>query len=166
VLPDLKGLHDLAMLLSRPGTPVPAVRLLAAGAGVEMPTLGRGDEVLDERARAAYRDRLRVLEDDLADAEAAADLGSAQRIRDEREFLLRELSAALGMGGRPRRLGDDTDRARKAVTMRLRDAIARLDGPMPGLAEHLRAAVRTGRECCYAPDEPVSWRVSTRSAAD
>jgi hypothetical protein len=122
-----------------------------------------GDEVLDARARAAYRDRLRALEDELA--EAATDLGRAQRLRDEREFLLRELSAALGLGGRPRRLGDDADRARKAVTMRLREAIARLDGPLPGLAEHLRTAVRTGRECCYAPDGPVSWRVSTRSAA-
>jgi hypothetical protein len=153
------------VLVSRPGTPVPALRLLAAGAGVALLPADGGDEVLDERARAAYRDRLRILEDEIADAEADTDVGRAQRLRDEREFLLRELSAALGLGGRARRLGDEADRARKAVTMRLRDAIAHLDGPLPGLAAHLRASVRTGRECCYAPGEPVSWRVSTRSAA-
>jgi hypothetical protein len=75
------------------------------------------------------------------------------------------LSTALGLGGRPRRLGDEADRARKAVTMRLRDAIIRLDRALPQLADHLRTTVRTGRECCYMPDRPVSWRVSTRSRA-
>ena len=160
-LPDLKGLHDLATLVSRPGTPVPAVRLLASGAGVDLGPPGGADEVLDDQARAAYRDRLRALEDEIAEASDDADLGRAERLRDERAFLLRELSAALGLGGRSRRLGDDTDRARKAVTMRLRDVIARLDDPLPALARHLRAAVRTGRECCYDPEEPVSWRVRT-----
>jgi hypothetical protein len=164
-VPTLKGLHDLAVLVARPGTPVPAVALLAAAAGVDLPLTGGGDEVLDERARTAYRDRLRALEDELAEADAATDLGRAERLRDERDFLLRELSAALGLGGRPRRLGDDVDRARKAVTMRLRDAIARFEEPLPELAAHLRSAVHTGRECCYAPDEPVSWYVRTGSAA-
>jgi hypothetical protein len=158
-LPDLKGLHDLAALVSRPGVPVPAVQLLARGAGVDLGPTAGADEVLDDRARAAYRDRLRALEDEIAEASDAADLGQAERLRDERAFLLRELSAALGLGGRSRRLGDDSDRARKAVTMRLRDVIARLDEPLPALARHLRAAVRTGRECCYDPEEPVRWRV-------
>ena len=165
MLPDLKGLHDLATLVSRPGTPVPAVRLLAAGAGVELePTTG-SDEVLDERARSAYRTRLRELEDDIADARADGDAGRTGRLEDEREFLLRELSAALGLGGRSRRLGDESERARKAVTMRLRDVVARLDDPLPALARHLRAALRTGRVCSYEPEEPVSWRVRSRPPA-
>ncbi|TFV89414.1 AAA family ATPase [Blastococcus sp. CT_GayMR16] len=162
VLPDLKGLHDLAELLPRPGIPVPAVRLLAAGAGVELGPSTGADEVLDERARSAYRTRLRELEDYIAEARGDTDEERAGRLEDEREFLLRELSAALGLGGRPRRLGDDADRARKAVTMRLRDVIARLEQPLPALARHLRAAVRTGRACSYEPEEPVSWRVRSR----
>ena len=120
-----------------------------------------GDEILDDRARAAYRDRLRSLEDEIAEATDDADLARAERLRDERAFLLRELSAALGLGGRARRLGDDADRARKAVTMRLRDVIGRLDQPLPELARHLRSAVRTGRSCSYDPPEPVSWEVRT-----
>jgi hypothetical protein len=136
------------------------VRLLAAGTGVEIAATG-GDEVLDERARSAYRDRLRDLEDEIAGAEADADLGRAARLRDEREFLLRELAAAVGLGGRTRRLGDDADRARKAVTMRIRDVVNRLETPLPALARHLRAALRTGRECCYDPEQPVQWRVRT-----
>jgi hypothetical protein len=160
-LPELKGLHDLATLLTSPGVPVPATRLVAVSAGVDLGPPAGGDEVLDERARAAYRDRLRTLEDQIAEATADADLGRAERLRDERAFLLRELSAALGLGGRARRLGDDADRARKAVTMRLRDVIGRLDEPLPALARHLRAALRTGRTCAYDPPEPVSWQVRT-----
>jgi hypothetical protein len=163
-LPDLKGLHDLAALVSRPGTSVPALRLLAAGAGVELEVTVGADEVLDDRARSAYRDRLRELEDDIAGATACDDLGRARRLTDEREFLVRELSAALGLGGRSRRLGDEGDRARKAVTMRLRDVVGRLDSALPPLGRHLRAALRTGRECCYEPEEPVSWRVRTGRA--
>ncbi|MBA2768204.1 MAG: hypothetical protein H0U35_03550, partial [Sporichthyaceae bacterium] len=161
VLPDLKGMHDLATLVVRPGTPVPALTLLAGAAGVAIVPAGGSDEILDEQARSAYRDRLRALEDEIADATARGDLGRAEHHRDERDFLVRELSAALGLGGRPRRLGDESDRARKAVTMRLREVIMRLDGPMPALARHLRAAMRTGRECCYDPEEPVSWWVGS-----
>ena len=166
MLPDLKGLHDLATLVSRPGTPVPAVRLLAAGAGVELEPhdgFGRG-------ARRAAPARPTApgsgtLEDDIADARADGDAGRTGRLEDEREFLLRELSAALGLGGRSRRLGDESERARKAVTMRLRDVVARLDDPLPALARHLRAALRTGRVCSYEPEEPVSWRVRSRPPA-
>ena len=48
----------------------------------------------------------------------------------------------------------------QAVTMRLRDLLARLDRALPELAGHLRSSLRTGRECAYAPLEPVRWRVS------
>ena len=160
VLPDLKGVRDLALLLVRPGVPVTALTLLAEGAGVSVDVPGGADEVLDERARTAYRDRLRELEDSIADATRTGDAAQAERCRREREFLARELSAALGLGGRSRRLGDDGDRARKAVTMRLRDLLGRLDRVLPELAAHLRPTLRTGRECVYAPLEPVRWDVS------
>jgi hypothetical protein len=29
----------------------------------------------------------------------------------------------------------------------------------PQLAEHLEASVQTGTQCCYAPAEPVTWRL-------
>src|SRR4029077_19125044 len=109
-------------LLARPGHPVPAAELMAAGAGGEesRADLGMGsDLLLDERAHREIRTRLRDLEEDIEEAEAWADPERAARANQERDALLHALSAAAGLGGRPRRLGNQSERARKAVTARI-----------------------------------------------
>ena len=143
-LPELKGLHDLAVLLGAPGRPV-HVRELLGGDG------GGSDPVLDATAKAAYRARLAELDTAIAEAVGYADLGRADRARLERESLLAELSAATGLGGRDRRLGDETERARKTVTSRIRDSLLRVDVVHPELGRYLRATVTTGVWCCYDP---------------
>ena len=71
-----------------------------------------------------------------------------------------ELSAAYGLGGRPRRAGDPAERARTAVTARIRAAIAGIEALHPELGRHLRLSVRTGTLCVYEPDRPVPWTLS------
>lgn len=68
-----------------------------------------------------------------------------------------QLAAAIGLGGRPRIAGDPADRARKAVTMRIRAAVRAIEAQDAALARHLRNAVRTGRLCSYEPEAPVTW---------
>jgi hypothetical protein len=153
-LPDSKGLRDLATLLGAPGEQVHAVRLLGG-----RPPTGGADPVLDDQARAAYRARLAELDAELDQADAAGDPDRAGRARAEREALVAELSRAVGLGGRPRRLGDDTERARKAVSARISDAIARIERASPALGRHLRQSVATGTSCSYTPSEPVQWRL-------
>ncbi len=113
---DSKGMRDLAVLLARPGEEVHVVDLAGVGAS------RRGDPVLDERPKAAYQRRLRELEEDLDEAQGHNDLVRASRAEAERDALVAELSAALGLTGRERRLGDDVERTRKAVSARIRDA--------------------------------------------
>jgi hypothetical protein len=155
VLPDAKGLHDLATLLGAPGRDVPATRLLTEGrvTGAD----GGADEVLDRTARAAYRARLDAL--DLALDEAGAAGRPAPQLAAERSALITELARATGLDGRSRRLGDPVERARTTVTARIRDTLRRLDEHHPELAEHLRASVTTGRVCVYRPDPPVRWEL-------
>lgn len=81
----------------------------------------------------------------------------AARAAAERDALIGELSRALGLGGRSRRLGDDSERARKAVTARIHHAIDHLQNYHPDLAAHHRAAICTGTACSYQPAEPVGW---------
>lgn len=64
----------------------------------------------------------------------------------------------MGLGGRDRRLGDEKERARKAVSARIGDAIDRIERANPQLAQHLRNSVQTGTWCTYAPAEPTRWR--------
>ncbi|NBH09148.1 hypothetical protein, partial [Amycolatopsis sp. SID8362] len=69
-----------------------------------------------------------------------------------------QLSAAYGIGGRARRTGSPAERARTAVTARIRATVDRIDRVHPELARHLRAAVRTGTLCVYEPEAAHTWR--------
>jgi hypothetical protein len=155
-LPDSKGLRDLQTLLRQPGTDVEAVTLFD-GHRADRPPRHRGADVLDGRARADYRRRLGELDGEIEAALARGADDRARRLDVEREALLAELRAAVGLGGRSRRLGDDVERARKAVTARIRDTLRRLDERHPPMAEHLRRSITTGTACRYQPAEPVRW---------
>jgi hypothetical protein len=159
---DAKGLRDLAVLLRVPGRPVHAGDLLAAAgagdAGRAALRLG-ADEVLDDRARRELRARPAELEEEIDQAERWADLERAARATAERDALVQELAAATGLGGRGRLLGDQSERARKAVTARIRDVIARIERLHPALGAHLRASVTTGTWCAYTPAGPAAWEL-------
>lgn len=170
-LKDSKGLHDIAWLLATPGRGVAALDLAgghrpsAAGPGGAISGLGlrvesHAGEALDAEARAQYRARLADLEEEVAAADADNDGERASRGRTERDFLLTELAAAVGLGSRPRRMLDPAERARKAVTGRIRDAVNHLEVAHPALGRHLRRSVRTGTFCTYDPAEPTAWRLS------
>ncbi len=146
VVPDLVGLRYLATLLDRPGQDVSALELCGA-AGVDA---GR-HEVLDEAAIAAYRRRARDLDADIAAAEADADLARAERLRDERDVLVEEVSSAVGLGGRPRAFASAGERARTAVRKAIKRAIDTITGLDQDLGVRLGAEVETGTTCRYTP---------------
>ncbi|WP_234582970.1 AAA family ATPase [Micromonospora sp. MH99] len=160
-LPDAKGLHDLQLLLSRPGSDVPAVELLDPAAGPELVAARRmgGDPVLDDEAKARYRRHLTRLDDEIDRAAARGDEAKVSALDAERGALLGELRAAAGLAGRSRRLGDEAERARKTVTARIRDTLRKLDDRHPALANHLRDSVSTGATCRYLPQTRPPWRL-------
>jgi tetratricopeptide (TPR) repeat protein len=160
-VPDAKGLRDLHILLSLPGSDVSAVRLLAPEGGETVVAARRlgGDPVLDEPAKAAYRRRLDHLDSAIDQATDRGDDTRAAALDREREALLQELRTAAGLGGRTRRLGDEAERARKAVTARIRDTLRKLTDLHPELAEHLKSTVTTGSSCRYAPDPETRWQL-------
>lgn len=155
-LADLKGVQLLATLLAEPGREFLAVDL--AGAAVVEPGL----PVLDEEARASYRRRLGEVEEDLAEAERDNDEARRALASRDREYLLAELSSAVGLAGRSRTTGGTAERARTSVTRSLRYALARVAEAHPDLGAHLSRAVRTGTCCSYVPDPtaPLDWHVT------
>jgi non-specific serine/threonine protein kinase len=170
---DSKGLRDISVLLASPGREIAAVDL--AGARSALPTRPsrippltgeklslevHAGPVLDTEARQQYRQRLADLEDELARAEAYNDPERVSHLREERAFLLDELSAAFGLGGRHRWALDPAERARKAVTGRIREAIGHIEAVHPELGQHLRRSVRTGAFCVYDPSTATEWRLS------
>jgi tetratricopeptide (TPR) repeat protein len=168
---DLKGVRYLARLLAAPGQEFHVLDLVAAetgvaaevasahGADLSRGRLGDAGEILDERAKNAYKRRLAEIDDDIDQARALGDTERAAQADAERDFLIRELSRALGLGGRDRRAASASERARVAVTRAVRQAIARIDEHNPQLGEHLNRAIRTGTYCVYLPDPraPTGW---------
>jgi hypothetical protein len=153
-LVDSKGMNDLAVLIAQPGREVHCVQL--AGAAVEQPSTG---EVIDASARRAYEARVRELQAELDRAEAEQDLGRAELARQELDALVDQLTTALGLARHGRRSAGTAERARTAVTQRIRSAIRRIADAHPTLGQHLQRSVRTGAYCCYDPDRPVDWVV-------
>ena len=156
-LRDVKGLGDIAILLAAQGRAVTAATLAA---GVHAPAAAGfdADPVLDQQAQQQYRTRLAELDADIDDAQAQHDLARESALSDERMFLLRELAAAVGLGHRDRRLGDDRERARKAVAGRIKDALGRIQAAHPALGDHLSQAISTGNLCTYQPTCLTRWR--------
>ncbi|MGH7894877.1 MAG: hypothetical protein ACREQL_09420, partial [Candidatus Binatia bacterium] len=172
-LRDAKGLQYIAHLLRHDGRDFHAADLAAGADAVPAPASARRDpeasaiaaglgdagEVLDPQARSAYRQRLTDLEAELAEATQWADTGRAAKLGAELEFLREELSAAYGLGGRGRKAADVGDRARKAVTSRIRETIDRIGKEHPALARHFENAIHTGTFCRYQPDRPLRWKL-------
>ena len=99
---------------------------------------------------------LALLADALGEHEAAA-AHRRSAVADERDALVEALTGAYGLGGRVRRSGSAAERARTAVTARIRDSIRRIADAHPDLGRHLARSVRTGTFCVYEPDQPVRW---------
>jgi len=160
---DVKGMHYLARLLADPGREYHVLDLVAAETGtvaqvdnragrLPRPALGDAGEMLDPQAKDAYRRRLAEIDDDIEQAQATGDSERAAQADTERDFLLRELSRAVGLSGRDRRAGSASERARAGVTRAVRQAIARITEHHPQLGEHLSRTLRTGTYCSYMPD--------------
>jgi non-specific serine/threonine protein kinase len=110
--------------------------------------LGDAGDRLDARARASYRERLREIEEELAEAERHGDLGRLDRVSEEREALLAEVVAAA----HGRRAASHVENARLSVSKAIRAALEKIAERHPELGAHLSATIRRGYLCTYVPD--------------
>ena len=156
---DSKGLRDLVVLLTDPGTAVHVSDLMIHDASGRAVVSSRGDEVLDRRAVAEFRRRLADLDDELAEAETHHDEGRVGKLATERQFLLDELAGAAGLGGRSRRMGDDVDRARKAVRARCVTRSPVSSRHIPSWAGTWPGRCRPGRSAPTILRSQVRWTV-------
>lgn len=148
-----KGLQDIARLLERPGTDLHVLDLMGSAVSPS-----GSENVLDRVAAADYRRRLEELSEERVGAQRSGDATRLDLIDKEHEALLAELRAGTVLGGRERSFANHpTERARKAVTARIRDTIRRLEVTIPELGAHLDRCVITGVRCRYEGDE--RWRV-------
>jgi len=172
---NLKGLFYIQFLLTHPEERVHVSQLAALADRGSSPAVDRaadsavGDldvrtgpsdagEVLDARATREYKARIVELRAELDEATRWADLERADSIRHEIGFLTTQLVGAYSRNGAVRKMGDPSERARKAVTKCMREAIDRITKQHFALGRHLANAIHMGFHCCYSPEPPIRWR--------
>ncbi len=172
LLRDLKGMRYLAQLLREPGREFHVLDLTSRETGqpaesrppdTESLTARTADDtgpIIDDEARQAYQRRLHEIEDDIDEATRNGDVDRIALATADRDYLVTELSRAVGLGGRSRTTGSTSERARAAVTRAVRYAMDRIAEHHPGLADHLEHSIRTGTYCSYDPDprHPPRWQ--------
>jgi hypothetical protein len=154
-LRHLKGLEDVAVLLNRPNQEVHCLDLLGGS------DVGGDAPAVDDRARRQYQARIRELQEEVDSARDANDFVRAERAEAELDALVQQLAAAFGLSGRARSTGSAVERARSAVTWRIRAAVKRVAEAHPELGRHLENALRTGTWCAYRPETAIAWEVTT-----
>jgi DNA-binding response OmpR family regulator len=169
---DSTGFHYLAYLLRYPHRQIHVLELVATLEGppegvVEQRTvaaqgdlhirIGLGDagEFLDPKAKAAYKMRLKELQEELEDAQAYNDVGRIAKAQEEMEFLTQELLRALRLGGKNRRAASSTERARVNVQRSMKATLERLAEYHPALGASLAHTINTGTYCSYSPNVPI-----------
>jgi hypothetical protein len=180
LLKDSRGLHCLALLLRYPGCEFHVGELLAhlfeapallvpeiAGGfrkdgGAQLVTVGlsSGHPVLDAQAKAQYKHRLNELREEFDEAGQRNDAHRAAKAQEEMDAIAQHLFSAIGLGGRDRKTSSDAERARCAVTKRIKQAIQKIAETIPALGHHFSARIKTGYFCSYNPhpDRPVAWK--------
>ncbi len=145
---DSRGIQMLARLVGDPGRELHVLDL----AGADVVDAGDAGTVIDRAAREQYMTRVRDLQQELAEASAWNDTARREKLEAELDAIAEQLSSAYGLGGREKRSGGATERARTNVRRRLADAMQRIEEAAPALGRHFARTVKTGVACCYDPD--------------
>ncbi len=116
-------------------------------------------EMLDDEAKVSYKRRLVELRELLDDAREIGNTERAAKLEDEIDALTRELARAIGLGGRDRRAGSVSERARINATRAIRSAIERITQKDAVIGELLGRTIKTGTFCSYNPSSTpgVEW---------
>ncbi len=148
---EVKGFIDLRKLLMHPFEVFHVAELM--GSVVDE----SGEKLIDEKARKQYQKKILELQSELQEAEMHNNFDQASKLQEEYEYLIDHLSGSLGLKGKIREKGGTVEKARSAVTWRIRNAIAKIEQIHPLLGAHLSNAVKTGTTCSYKPERTIDW---------
>ncbi|MBZ0180073.1 MAG: tetratricopeptide repeat protein [Melioribacteraceae bacterium] len=153
-LPEVKGFFDIAKLIKNPEQEIHCSELMG-----NVSSKDGGIEAIDEKAKRKYYAKITELQEELNIAEEMNDVGRVELINSELNQILDHLSQSTGLKGRARKLADPSDRARAAVTLRIKSAIQKIENVHPSLAKHFQNNIKTGTFCIYTPESPVKWEL-------
>jgi tetratricopeptide (TPR) repeat protein len=127
LVPHSVGMLHLAVLLANPDKDIPSIDLATGVAELRCTAADHSaHDILDRAAIQHYRDRIEQLGEQVTDLEQRGRESPAAQARAELDWLVGELSAATGIGGRRRGFTGNGERARVAVTRAIHRALTRI----------------------------------------
>ncbi len=148
----------ICQLLQSGGQDIHAATLRGAGIGKDNTIVfGSAGEVIDDRARREYRERITEIDEELSEAEANNDLARKEKLNEEREVLNEEIARSTGLHGKNREASSDRERARQSVSAAIHRALKAIKKEHEPLWQHLKNALKIGEFLSYQPDQPTSW---------
>ena len=150
-LPEVKGFYDLQKLLANPYEAIHCAELM--GNVLE----SEGEFVMDEKAKHSYQRKILSLQEEIEEAENLHNFEKVQRLQEEYDQILEHLSQSLGLNAKVRKSGNPIEKARSAITWRIRSAISKIEKVHPTLGKHLSNTIKTGTFCSYSPEKELTW---------
>jgi pimeloyl-ACP methyl ester carboxylesterase len=155
-LKNSRGLLDIAQLIANQSNEIHVTDL----AGGNQSLLGQSEaEVLDQTAVAQYKQRILDIESEKSTAAECEDEALYQQLETEQDAILVVLKQGLGLGKNKRQFAGDTEKARKAVSARIRTTLKQIAEVHPQLARHLQASLKTGVFCSYSTEQSIDWLI-------
>jgi tetratricopeptide (TPR) repeat protein len=154
ILKDAKGFHDIHKLLTNPNVEFHCLDLMGAVVDESNAT-----EVIDSKAKTQYLKRIKELQEDIDEAEVMNQIETVSKLREEYDTILDHLSQSLGLAGKTRKVGSTIEKARSAITWRIRNAIKKIKDVHPELGNHLSRSIKTGTHCSYSPEVELNWKL-------
>ena len=147
-----KGLSDIQTLIETPNQDIHCLELMNGSQ-----TDATGISVIDEKAKKAYQDRMKEIQTEIQEAEELHHTHQLEKLNQEYDQLVEHLSNSLGLKGESRKIGSTAEKARAAVTLRIRDSIKKITNEHEALGKHLSNSIKTGLLCSYRPEKEIDW---------
>ncbi len=128
-----------------------------AEVGLSASGLGNAGELLDPQARQEYKRQWDDYQEELRQAKADNNIELVAQLEAAIAYLAREVSAAVGLGGRVRKAADSAERARKSISNAIKRSLDNIEHDHPALHEHLNSGIRRGTYFSYDPATSPDW---------
>jgi TolB-like protein len=152
ILKDAKGLQDIHKLMLSPSESVHCLDLM----GSAIDEFSNTDSI-DAKSKAQYLKRIKELQIEIEETDSMNQIERITELREEYDSILDHLSNSLGMAGKSRKIGSTVEKARSAVTWRIRNTIKKIQKLHPELGLHLSNSIKTGTHCSYHPEIKIDW---------
>ena len=153
-LKSAKGYFDIQKLLQNPHQEFHSLELMGSGLNENVSTSS-----IDGKAKQQYMHRIKDLQSEIDEAEDMNQIEKSRSLREEYDLILDHLSQSMGLDGKTRKIGSNAEKARSAVTWRIRNTIKKIQKEHPELGKHRSTSIKTGTFCSYQPELDTNWIV-------